>query len=172
MIEKHYGHINPVKNAERILQGLPDGSRSLPFLKPPLQDASSRTRQRPAFASASPKTSWTPEVRDRIKRHRVRCAGHGLRPHVLMALDQALAVLQGSFDLAIITDQETLGIAGAIYKRRWQVTGRRDQLERSYHYYRRAECAGWRNRKPSRIGSARADDLAVLPAANLLIGAE
>jgi hypothetical protein len=23
MIEKHYGHINPVKNAERILQGLP-----------------------------------------------------------------------------------------------------------------------------------------------------
>jgi len=23
MIEKHYGHINPVKNAERILMGLP-----------------------------------------------------------------------------------------------------------------------------------------------------
>jgi len=23
MIEAHYGHINPVKNAERILQGLP-----------------------------------------------------------------------------------------------------------------------------------------------------
>jgi hypothetical protein len=23
MIEKHYGHITPVKNAERILQGLP-----------------------------------------------------------------------------------------------------------------------------------------------------
>jgi integrase len=30
MIEDHYGHINPVKNAERILQGLPgwaDGRR-------------------------------------------------------------------------------------------------------------------------------------------------
>ncbi|WP_262312433.1 hypothetical protein [Acidiphilium sp. AL] len=23
MIEKHYGHVNPVKNADRILQGLP-----------------------------------------------------------------------------------------------------------------------------------------------------
>jgi hypothetical protein len=23
MIEDHYGHVNPVKNAERILQGLP-----------------------------------------------------------------------------------------------------------------------------------------------------
>jgi hypothetical protein len=23
MIEQHYGHVNPVKNAERILQGLP-----------------------------------------------------------------------------------------------------------------------------------------------------
>jgi integrase len=30
MIEDHYGHINPVKNAERILQGLPGWSPSLP----------------------------------------------------------------------------------------------------------------------------------------------
>jgi hypothetical protein len=32
----------------------------------------------------------------------------------LMALDQALAIFRGSFDLAGTSDQETLGIAGAI----------------------------------------------------------
>jgi predicted acylesterase/phospholipase RssA/tetratricopeptide (TPR) repeat protein len=56
---------------------------------------------------------------------------------VLRALDQALAILQGHLDLANTSDQETLGIAGAIHKRRWQATGQKDQLEKSYYYYRR-----------------------------------
>ena len=30
MIEDHYGHVNPVKNAERILQGLPGWESSIP----------------------------------------------------------------------------------------------------------------------------------------------
>jgi hypothetical protein len=56
---------------------------------------------------------------------------------VLRALDQALAILQRPLDLANTSDQETLGIAGATHKRRWQATGQKDQLERSYHHYRR-----------------------------------
>jgi hypothetical protein len=56
---------------------------------------------------------------------------------VLRALDQALAILQGPLDLANTSDQETLGIAGATHKRSWQATGQKDQLERSYHHYRR-----------------------------------
>ncbi len=56
---------------------------------------------------------------------------------VLKALDQALAILKGTFDIANTSDQETLGIMGAICKRCWQATGQKDQLERSYHYYRR-----------------------------------
>jgi hypothetical protein len=56
---------------------------------------------------------------------------------VLQGLQQALAILGGSFDLKSTSDQETLGIAGAIHKRLWQVTGQKDQLERSYRYYRR-----------------------------------
>jgi predicted acylesterase/phospholipase RssA/tetratricopeptide (TPR) repeat protein len=61
---------------------------------------------------------------------------------VLQALDQALAILEGSFDLKTTSDQETLGIAGAIHKRLWQVTGQKDQLERSYRYYRRGYDVG------------------------------
>jgi predicted acylesterase/phospholipase RssA/tetratricopeptide (TPR) repeat protein len=56
---------------------------------------------------------------------------------VLKALDQALDILLGSFDLTNTSDQETLGIAGAIHKRRWQATGQKGELERSHHYYRR-----------------------------------
>jgi predicted acylesterase/phospholipase RssA len=56
---------------------------------------------------------------------------------VLKALEQALAILEADLDLANTLDQETLGIAGAVYKRRWLATGRKDQLERSYSYYHR-----------------------------------
>ena len=56
---------------------------------------------------------------------------------VLKALDQALDILRGSFDLTNTSDQETLGIAGGIHKRRWQATGQKGELERSHHYYRR-----------------------------------
>ncbi len=42
---------------------------------------------------------------------------------VLQALDEGLDILRGSFDLETTEDQETLGLAGAIYKRRWQATG-------------------------------------------------
>ena len=42
---------------------------------------------------------------------------------VLQALDEGLDILRGSFDLDTTEDQETLGLSGAIYKRRWQATG-------------------------------------------------
>ena len=64
----------------------------------------------------------------------------------LQALDEALDVLRGSFRYSMRpSDQETLGLAGAIYKRRWQATGQKDQLERSYHYYRRGYDLGPKN---------------------------
>jgi predicted acylesterase/phospholipase RssA/tetratricopeptide (TPR) repeat protein len=64
---------------------------------------------------------------------------------VLRALDNALAILHASVNLANTSDQETLGIAGAIHKRRWQATGQKDQLEKSYHYYRRGFDVGPKN---------------------------
>jgi predicted acylesterase/phospholipase RssA len=59
---------------------------------------------------------------------------------VLQALAEALDILRGSFDLEKTKntdDQEALGLAGAIYKRRWEATGQKDHLERAYQYYRR-----------------------------------
>ncbi len=38
MIEDHYGHVNPVKNAERILQGLPGWESIAPSATTDLAD--------------------------------------------------------------------------------------------------------------------------------------
>jgi predicted acylesterase/phospholipase RssA len=50
-------------------------------------------------------------------------------------LDRALAILGEAGDLAETTNPETLGIAGAIHKRKWEVDGRTHHLERSLFYY-------------------------------------
>ncbi|MCA1632153.1 MAG: patatin-like phospholipase family protein [Acidobacteria bacterium] len=52
-------------------------------------------------------------------------------------LDRALDLLRATDDLATTTDQETLGIAGAVYKRKWEVDSQKQQLERSLFYYLR-----------------------------------
>jgi predicted acylesterase/phospholipase RssA len=49
--------------------------------------------------------------------------------------DLAIEILAAGEDLQKTTDQETLGIAGGILKRRWEVDGRREHLERSLAYY-------------------------------------
>jgi hypothetical protein len=52
-------------------------------------------------------------------------------------LDRALEILNGAADLATTTHPETLGIAGAIHKRKWELDGQRQHLERSLAYYLR-----------------------------------
>lgn len=51
---------------------------------------------------------------------------------------RALEVLRKECNLRETTDQETLGLAGAIYKRRWEMEGQRQFLEKSCYYYLRA----------------------------------
>jgi predicted acylesterase/phospholipase RssA len=59
------------------------------------------------------------------------------------ALDDAIAILTSEDeDLRTTHDQETLGIAGAIYKRKWEIDGNKEQLERSLAYYGRGRALG------------------------------
>ncbi|MGZ8193248.1 MAG: patatin-like phospholipase family protein [Methylobacter sp.] len=58
------------------------------------------------------------------------------------SLDQAIDILNGAFDLLTTTDQETLSLAGAIYKRMWEVEGNKVNLERALAYYERGFEAG------------------------------
>ena len=58
------------------------------------------------------------------------------------ALDVALDILAKEFDLSTTRDQETLGIAGAIWKRKWETDGIKVDLERALIYYDRGYKAG------------------------------
>src|SRR5262245_31157450 len=51
-----------------------------------------------------------------------------------LKLDLALAILRETDDLDTTTDQETLGLTGAIYKRLWEATGQDRHLETSAAY--------------------------------------
>jgi predicted acylesterase/phospholipase RssA len=52
-------------------------------------------------------------------------------------LDRALGILNQVADFDTTTDQETLGLIGSIFKRKWEVDNQRQNLERSLFYYLR-----------------------------------
>ncbi len=52
-------------------------------------------------------------------------------------LDDAFDILREADDLQNTKDQETLGLAGAIHKRRWELDGQKQHLERSLAFYLR-----------------------------------
>ena len=60
-------------------------------------------------------------------------------------LDRALATLRQIADFETTINQETLGLIGAIYKRKWEIDNQRQNLERSLHYYLRGHEQGPRN---------------------------
>ncbi len=56
--------------------------------------------------------------------------------------DHALDILWNFAELGSTANQETLGLAGAIYKRRWELGGQKQHLERSLAYYLRGYLQG------------------------------
>jgi len=52
-------------------------------------------------------------------------------------LDQALSILTLDCSLDTTTDQETLGLAGSIYKEKWKLDAQKEHLEQSLAYYLR-----------------------------------
>jgi predicted acylesterase/phospholipase RssA len=57
-------------------------------------------------------------------------------------LDRAFEILEKADNLRATTNQETLGIAGAIYKRRWELDWHKQHLERSLAFYLRGHAQG------------------------------
>lgn len=59
-----------------------------------------------------------------------------------LKFDRALEILGQCEDLNTTRDQERLGLAGAIYKNKWEAFGQRADLERSLAYYTRGYAGG------------------------------
>lgn len=80
-----------------------------------------------------------PEVRRRFRQQHALCTYKDSDLASEEGLHDALAILDSdpTDRLATTSDQETLGIAGAIHKRRWDVDARLGHLERARAFYER-----------------------------------
>ena len=76
-----------------------------------------------------------------------------------VALDRALKILEQEYDLKLTDDPETLGLTGAIYKRKWEVDGQKEHLERSLNYYRRRYDSGYIDDGYTAINAAYIQDI-------------
>ena len=78
-----------------------------------------------------------PKLRIKVAQQRALCTYKD--PDLLSdeRLDTALQILKEGDDLDRTTDRESLGLAGAIYKRKWELTGQQRDLEQSLDYYER-----------------------------------
>jgi predicted acylesterase/phospholipase RssA len=74
---------------------------------------------------------------ERLRQQHALCTYKDLELPAGRRLTRALAILSEGGPIEDSTDAETLGIAGAIYKRRWEVGARRVDLESALFCYRR-----------------------------------
>jgi predicted acylesterase/phospholipase RssA len=72
-----------------------------------------------------------------LRQQHALCTYKDLELPAARRLDRALAILADGGPLKESTSAETLGIAGAIYKRRWEVDAKRVDLENALWCYRR-----------------------------------
>ena len=114
-------------------------------LKPDeLRDLAKNLRKKNEFgyawrilARARKSDDLTPELSRELYQQQALCTYKDTHLHEDDRLDRALQVLREGEDLQTSTDPETLGLAGAIHKRRWRVRNDKRELEIALEYYRR-----------------------------------
>ncbi|MBI4662047.1 MAG: DUF4062 domain-containing protein [Verrucomicrobia bacterium] len=89
------------------------------------------------LAAQSPNLDKTPALRLKIGQQRALCTYQDPDQPRTARFKAALQILQEVDNLDLTTNQETLGLAGAIHKRLWQVDGQRRHLDRALSFYLR-----------------------------------
>jgi predicted acylesterase/phospholipase RssA len=77
---------------------------------------------------------------ERLRQQYALCVYKDMELPNARRLERALEILEDGGSLMTSTDSETLGLAGAVYKRKWEADARRTDLESSYSCYDR----GWK----------------------------
>jgi predicted acylesterase/phospholipase RssA len=83
-----------------------------------------------------------PELRKKIAQKRALCTYKDPDLPTDQKLDDALGILQAEIDLKQTTDQESLGLAGSIFKKKWELTAQVRHLETSFAFYYRGYLQG------------------------------
>jgi predicted acylesterase/phospholipase RssA len=90
-----------------------------------------------ARARRDPRAARDSDLRRALAQQQALCTYKDTELIARLRLDQALNFLQEVDDLATTRDQETLGLAGAIHKRKWELDAQKRHLERALAYYLR-----------------------------------
>jgi predicted acylesterase/phospholipase RssA len=96
-----------------------------------------------ARAHAEPSINDDPKLRLEVCQQLALCTYKDPDLQADARLDRALEILQQSCeDINTTTNQETLGLTGGIYKRKWELDNQKQQLERALNYYKRGFAEG------------------------------
>lgn len=133
----------PESENVRLAKGILRGTKALPdeilaLAKKLKQEKSfSYARRVLARARADSKLDHGNPLKLRIYQESALCTYKDTDLPVDRRLDLALDILRQVEDFAQTKNQETLGLVGAIYKRKWEIDNQKQQLERSLSYYLR-----------------------------------
>jgi hypothetical protein len=136
-----------VKEATEILRGKSRTPKEILDLAKELKAAQQFGYARRILARArrSPALSEDPSLRLKIQQQSALCTYKDPDLPADSRLDRGLEILREIEDLSNTRDQETLGLAGAIYKRKWEIDNQKPQLERALFYYLRGYAEGAEN---------------------------
>ncbi|HLR05860.1 MAG TPA: tetratricopeptide repeat-containing protein, partial [Pyrinomonadaceae bacterium] len=133
-----------VKDARDILRGQSQEPRKMLALAKKLKNEKQfgLARRLLARARLDPSLKNDPQLRLEVHQQSALCTYKDPDLQAEMRLDLALEILGDTEDLSETTNQETLGLAGAIYKRKWNVDNQEQHLERALNYYLRGYAVG------------------------------
>ena len=128
-----------VKDALVILRGGQEGPRKMLELALRLEGELRFTYARRLLLRASKHrdTAPDPKLREKIFQQLALCTYKDEDLPADERLDRALETLREIADFETTTVQETLGLIGAVYKRKWEIDNQRENLEQSLVYYLR-----------------------------------
>lgn len=122
--------------ARTILRGAAASPEEILELADALRDREKRFGDARKLLARARTMPVADEALGRKLRHRhALCTYNDAGLPVAERLDLALEILEEGEDLATTRDPETLGLAGSIYKRKWEEDGQRRNLERSLALY-------------------------------------
>jgi predicted acylesterase/phospholipase RssA len=136
-----------VKRAKEILRGRQAEPGELLDLTKQLKGEIrfSYARRLLARASTPESIARDPKLRETIFQQLALCTYKDQDLPADERLDRALGILKQIADFDTTTNQETLGMIGSIFKRKWEVDNQRQNLERSLFYYLRGYKEGAAN---------------------------
>ena len=129
-------------SAKRILQGEQSDPPELLKLASALKQARDFTTARRLLARARSGPIDDPVLRLKIGQQHALCTYKDPNLPADDRLTLALEILREVDHPDTTKNQETLGLTGAIHKRRWEVDGQRQHLERALFYYQRGHAEG------------------------------